>query len=34
MEKCGSARTFFALDGRQVLIVSPQFMRAEGLDDF
>lgn len=23
---------FFALDGRQVLIVSPQFMRAEGLE--
>lgn len=31
-EKCGSVPDFFPLDGKQVLIVSPQFMRAEGLE--
>lgn len=30
--KCGSVRIFFALDGKQILLVSPQDMYPQGFE--
>lgn len=30
--RCGNARTFFSLSEKQVLLISPQEMEAEGLE--